>query len=320
MLKNDPIVWYNEIVKKCGPFRHIVGIDSFLKHAACYSTVKDISNWQGIEGEMHAVQNACHVTGVNQTVRCDDYATKAQIDLIAGNGLAWVEVKTCTNTSNFLSNAGFDRQARKLQQAANSECNKIQFVSPRVVYYFPMGKLDPELADFLHQLGFMTATDTASLQAATDMSLPPHFKYNLDISAMLNLSTELALPNGIVQTIFNEPETRFIAFEGAVQRVDTMLNDFGSTIELKNWKRVLETLDIFDKDAFVPTRKITVLDAKMNLSPIQRDIYGLGDAMQAITITSCGGLMRRAQSHNCPIHHILHQPIPLSGEVSYEQF
>lgn len=314
----DPISWYTSIEQKCAAFKHVAGIESFIKHAASYSTIRDISNWQGIDGELVALQNASHVKGINQIVRCDDYSTKAQIDLVAGNGLAWVEVKTCNNSANFLSNAGFDRQARRLQQAAKSECNKIQFVSPKVVYFFPMGRLDTDLAQFLHNLGFTTATDAASLKAATDIELPATTKYNFDISAMLNLCSELSNPQGVIQEIFRQPNVRFIAYEGAVQRVEAMLNEFGSAIELKNWKHVLEKLEIIRNCNQTP--KLEQLAKKMTLSKLQADIYGVGDFYEAITITSCFNLMRKAQSHNCPIQHVLHKPIPLSGEVCHEQF
>lgn len=310
----DPRSWYADIESKCKSSSHVNGIESFVKHAYCYSTIKDISNWQGIEGELNALQNACHVVGVNQIFRCDDDVTKSQVDVVAGNGLVWLEVKTCNNSSNFLSNMGFERQARRIQFAANSECNKIQFVNPKVLYYFPMGNLDPCLDKYLKDQGFHTASNIQTLQELTNVELPKPNKYNLDVSSMLDLCSELSNARGTVHTIFRRDiDAEFIAYEGAVQRVESMLNDYGSSVELKNWKNILESINVFNEFDFEHTRKMRKLSTKMSLSKLQFNIYGLGDSKKATTITTCYNVMRKAQSHNCPIQHILHTPIPLSG-------
>lgn len=309
----DPRLWYQSIEKKCQKFQHINGIESFVKHAYCYSAIKDISNWQGIEGELNALENSKHVVGVNQVFRCDDDVTKSQVDVVAGNGLVWLEVKTCNNSTNFLSNMGFERQARRIQAAAKSECNQIQFTCPKVLYYFPMGNLDPCLEKYLKDQGFYTAVDVEGLQKMTDVELPCPSVYNFDVSSMLDLCSELSNAQGTVHTIFRRPNIEFIAHEGAIQRVESMLNDYGSNVELKNWKHILENINVLNDFDFELTPKIKKLVTKMTLSHLQLNIYGLGDAKKATTITTCYNVMRKAQSHNCPIQHLLHTPIPLSG-------
>lgn len=270
------------------------------------------------------------------------------IDVVSSRG--WIKViarnpialhKSWEGEGNF-GDKSIDKQAKEYVIA--SEQNKVNFSAPKVTFVFTQG-ITEKLAEYLLQCGITVRGDilpNPGFDSLDNPELlleketkddPPYLeclKVNLDVTAMIALVSELT--NGCCHFKFQEQILTDQAERERKNPLLPQLNKFlegkelyACTLAISSFKSILETLggenekqrgrELLSRVTEVvnnPSSRTEQLSSSARIKPRPKTVFGTGDELQAVTLSSNGSFVRAAKEQGIKFSVFVHEPRALT--------
>lgn len=243
-----------------------------------------------------------------------------EVDVVAQQGLAWIEVKAHEpfdlDSSHWLGNPGHFKgllqQAQQQLEVAKAACNVVRWQSPSVIFHLPLG-VHPAVKAELSAMGVLVsgpgrfdvsilpampaAPDTVNMDVTTLCALVSEVSNGDAFGADLQqwaqqvthwqdcLAAEQQNPMLPILQPFLDRQ-RLVAAHAAVQQFEKLLEQFGGSKERQRWQTWRSKLQIYSSDQLLGTPQLIEHSSQNRFSSHEISLSMLQDRVPALQAIS----------------------------------